>query len=169
MTARAGSVDCMDTTSWLIIATGAGPVIGAVAGALAAPSFTNALRSLASARASRVEHVEASGSDLYANGVPLTETQFRDAFAAMQAELDSLSPPAERNDWELQRQYAAINRLSVLAGTYPQALPIRSNADDAWQWYAQYNRYATRELREDPWTLEGLPGNPVYDRARLRA
>jgi hypothetical protein len=34
--------------------------------------------------------VPASGADLYACGVPLTEAQFREAFGAMQAELDEL-------------------------------------------------------------------------------
>ena len=119
----------MDTTSCLIVATVAGPV----AGALVTPGFTRAVLRLARSRAQRVQHVEASGADLYNDGVPLTETQFREACAAMEAELDQLPPAAERNDWQLKRQYAAINRMSVLAGTYPQAFPIRSNADDAWQ------------------------------------
>jgi hypothetical protein len=52
---------------------------------------------LARARARRVKHVPVTGTELYANGVPLDEAQFREAFAAMQAGLDELSPPAERN------------------------------------------------------------------------
>jgi hypothetical protein len=132
----------MNSTILLIIVTGAGPV----AGALLAPGFTNALLALARARGQKVEHVSASGTDLYNNGVPLTEVQFREAFAAMQADLDRLSPPAERNQWELRQQYAAIDRFSVLAATYPQAFPIRSSADDAWDWYQANNPYATRDL-----------------------
>jgi hypothetical protein len=93
----------MDTTSWLIVATVAGPV----ADALVTPGFTRAVLRLARSRAQRVQHVEASGADLYNDGVPLTETQFREAWAAMQAELDQLPPAAERNDWQLKRQYAA--------------------------------------------------------------
>jgi hypothetical protein len=50
----------------------------------------------------------------------------------MQAELDELPAPAERDEWQPKRQYAAINRFSVLADTYPHAFPIRSHADDAW-------------------------------------
>jgi len=34
-----------------------------------------------------VKHVAVSGADLYHRGVPLDETQFREAFAEMQAEL----------------------------------------------------------------------------------
>jgi hypothetical protein len=132
----------VNTTVLLIIAT----VVGSIAAALLAPGFTKALLALARARAQRVEHVPASGADLYNNGVPLTETQFREAFAAMQADLDRLSPPAERNEWELAQQYAAINRFSVLAGTYPHAFPIRGNADDAWNWYQASNSYAIRDL-----------------------
>ena len=30
----------------------------------------------------------------------------------------------------------------------PAAYPIRSNADDAWQWYAENSRYVTSELPE---------------------
>ncbi len=64
----------------------------------------------------------------------------------MQAELVGLGPQAERSERQLQQGYAAINRFSMLAGTYPQAYPIRSNADDAWEWYAQNNRYVADEL-----------------------
>ncbi len=41
-----------------------------------------------------MRHVPARGTDLYRNGVPLTETQFREVFVAYQAELDELPPPA---------------------------------------------------------------------------
>src|SRR5258708_36467046 len=145
----------MDTTSWLIVDTVAGPVPGA----LVTPGFTRAVLRLARSRAQRVQHVEASGTDLYNDGVPLAETQFREAWAAMEAELDQLPPAAERNDWQLKRQYAAINRMSVLAGTYPQAFPIRSNADDAWQWYAENNRHATCALPPNPVDPPGAHGH----------
>jgi hypothetical protein len=133
-----------EITSLLIAIVG--PILGGIAGALASPGFTGALVRLAKTRAQRVEHVPATGVDLYSNGVPLTEAQFRDAFAAMQDELDQLSPPAERGEWELKRQYAAVNRFSVLAGTYPHAYPSLGNADDAWNWYKDNNPYATRNF-----------------------
>jgi hypothetical protein len=84
-------------------------------------------------------------ASMYASGVPLDEQQFRDAFAAMNAELDELSPPAERNEWELKRQYSAINRFSMLAGTYPHAFPVPSNADEAWDWYQENGPYAVSD------------------------
>ena len=59
----------------------AGPVAGRAAGAT--------LR-LARAKAQHVKHVPASGADLYRDGVPLTETQFREVWAAYQAELAEL-------------------------------------------------------------------------------
>ncbi len=134
----------MDLNTLLIAIVG--PILGGIAGALASPGFTGALVRLAKTRAQRVEHVPATGADLYSNGVPLTEAQFRDAFAAMHDELDQLSPPAERSEWELKRQYAAVNRFSVLAGTYPHAYPSLGNADDAWNWYKDNNPYATRNF-----------------------
>ena len=109
-----------------------------------------ALLALARARARRVKHVPASGSLLYAAGVPLDEEQFRQAFAAMQAELDELSPPAERNPWELLRQSHAINRFSVLAGTYPQPFPILSSADEAWNWYRANGSYVAADDEPQP-------------------
>ena len=144
----------MDTTGWLITATFAGPVLGA----LAAASLIGAVLRLARARAQRVEHVEASGTDLYHNGVPLTEVQFREAFAAMKDELNEL-PAGERSDAETERGHVAMNRLSMLAGTYPHAFPMPGHADSAWEWYAANNRYADRRLTEWPRGLRGLPGN----------
>jgi hypothetical protein len=133
----------MDTTTWLILSTA---VVGPACGALFAPGFIRALLTLARARAQRIQHVPASGTDLYHRGVPLDETQFREVFAAMQSELDELAPAGERSEWDRKRQYAAVNRLSMLAGTFPQSFPMLGNADDAWQWYAQNNPYATAEL-----------------------
>jgi hypothetical protein len=87
--------------------------------------------------------VPVSGAHLYTYGVPLTDEQFREAFAAMNADLGRLPPPAERSDWEMQEQYAAVNRSSVLTGRFPHAYPIRDSADDAWAWYHENNPYAT--------------------------
>jgi hypothetical protein len=101
-------------TDWLIVATIAGPFIGA----LAATAFTGAIRELAAARARSVQHIPASGTDLYHNEVPLTETQFREVFAAYTAELPL---PADRTEWEMKRQFAADQRLAVLTGAHPHA------------------------------------------------
>lgn len=54
----------MNTTDWLIIATAAGPIVAT----LVAPGFIGAVLKLAKARAQRVQHVPASGADLYHNG-----------------------------------------------------------------------------------------------------
>ncbi len=128
----------MDSTDWLITATITGPILAA----LLSPGIARGLRSVATARAQRVRHVPASGTDLYSRGVPLSEAQFREAYAAMQSELDELPPPAERTDWEFKRQYDAVNRLSMLAGTFPQAFPMLGSANQAWEWYATYGPYA---------------------------
>lgn len=145
----------MDSTGWLITATFAGPILGA----LAATSLIGAALRLARARAQRVKHVPVSGEELYANGVPLSESQFRGLWGALYAELDELPPPSDRTDWESKRGYAAINKFSVLTGTYPQAFPLLGDVDRAWDWYATNNRYATSSEPGNPWTLEGLWGS----------
>ena len=99
------------------------PVLAAVIGALLSPSVGKGLLMLAGARARRIKHVPVDGAELYANGVPMDEAQFRAAFAAYQAELDALSPPAERDEWQLARQRAAVQRLAVITGTHPHELP----------------------------------------------
>jgi hypothetical protein len=142
----------VDTTDWLIAATAAGPV----AGALLSPFTGAAVLQLARARARRVQHVAASGADLMRNGVPLTEEQFRDAWAVMQAELDELPSPAERNEWQLKRSYDTINRFSMLTGTFPQAFPMLGDVDSGWAWYAESNRYVTGAAPENPRTLRML-------------
>ncbi len=151
----------MNPNPWLIAIV---PVIlAAVLGAVLSPSMARAVLALARARAQRVKYVPVSGTHLYANGVPLTEEQFREAFAAMNADLDRLSPPAERSEWEMKQQYAAVNRFSVLASTFPHAYPIRSNADDAWAWYQENNPYAASDLpRGTGWRLQP-PGDIVTD------
>jgi hypothetical protein len=163
----------MDTTQWLIVATAAGPILAT----LVAPGFVSAVLRLANARAQRIEHVPAHGADLYARGVPLTEAQFRDVFAAYQAELDELAPPADRNEWEMKRQFAAAQRLAVLTGTHPQAFPNVGDADQAWGWYASNNSYVCRDLPKvhgmpvrtdwlaEPAELLGLPRAPSPRRA----
>jgi hypothetical protein len=113
----------MNPNLWLIAI---GPVIvGAVLGAVLSPGLGRAVLALARARAQRVKYVPVSGAHLYAYGVPLTDEQFREAFAAMNADLGRLPPPAERSDWEMQEQYAAVNRFSVLTGRFPHAYSIR--------------------------------------------
>lgn len=147
----------MDSTGWLIVATFAGPVLGA----LAATGFIAALLKVAKARAQQVKHVPVSGTDLYAKGVPLTESQFRELYAAFQAELDQLPPPAERDQWERERGQAANRKLSVLTGTSPEAFPAFGNVDQSWEWYAGSNRYTIDadygNVRppKSPWGLQG--------------
>ena len=72
--------------------------------------------------------------------------QFRAAFAAYQAELDALPPPAERNEWQRARQVAASQRLAVITGTHPHAFPNLGEPDLAWAWYRDNNPYATAAL-----------------------
>jgi hypothetical protein len=132
----------MNTTDLLILATAAGPIFAT----LFAPGFTGAVLALARARARRVQHVPVSGASLYHSGVPLTETQFRELFAAYQAELTELPPPADRTEWDMKRQYAAAQRLAILTGRHPHAFPNIGDADQAWEWYAANNPYATADL-----------------------
>jgi hypothetical protein len=122
------------------------PVLAAIIGALLSPSVGKGLLTLAATRARQVKHVPVDGAELYANGVPLAEAQFRAAFAAYQAELDELPPPVERNEWEMKRQYAAAQRLAVITGTHPHAFPNLSDPDQAWEWYRDNNPYATAAL-----------------------
>jgi len=124
------------------------PVLAAVIGGLLSPSVGKGLLLLARARAQRIKHIPVSGVELYSNGVPMDEGQFRDAFAAYQAELDELPPPAERNEWEMKRQFAAAQRLAVITGTHPQAFPNLSDPDQAWEWYRENNPYATAGLSQ---------------------
>lgn len=119
------------------------PVLAAVIGALLSPSVGKALLTLAQARGRRIKHIPVDGSELYANGVPMDEAQFRAAFAAYQAELAELPPPAERNEWEMKRQYAAAQRLAVITGRHPHAFPNVGAPDQAWEWYRDNNPYAT--------------------------
>jgi len=133
----------------LIMATVAGPVLAT----LAAPGFIAAVLKLARARARRVKYVNVSGADLYSSGVPMTETQFREVFAAYQAALKKLPPPTERGEWDMERQYAAARRLAVLTGTHPQAFPNLGDPDRAWQWYAENNPYAVGVAPCDPLAL----------------
>lgn len=146
----------MDSTGWLILATFAGPILGA----LAATGLIAALLKLAKARAQQVKHVPVSGTDLWVNGVPLTGEQFRELYAALQADLNQLPPLGERSSDDMERQYVAVRRFSVLTGTFPQAFPALGNVDQAWEWYAGYNRYAVgmdarNALPKSPWGQQG--------------
>jgi hypothetical protein len=122
------------------------PVLAAIIGALLSPSVGKGLLTLAGVRARQVKHVPVGGCELYASGVPMDEAQFRAAFAAYQAELDELPAPADRNEWEMKRQYAAAQRLAVITGTHPQAFPYLGDPDQAWEWYRDNNPYATAAL-----------------------
>lgn len=135
-----GTLPAMNMDIWLP------PVLAAIIGALLAPSVGKGLLALAAVRARRVKHVPVDGTELYANGVPLDEAQFRAVFAAYQAELDELHPPAERNEWEMKRQYVAAQRLAVITGTHPHAFPNVGDPDRAWEWYRDNNPYATAAL-----------------------
>jgi hypothetical protein len=122
------------------------PVLAAVIGALLSPSVGKGLLTLAGARARRIKHVPADGAELYGNGVPMDEAQFRAAFAAYQAELNKLPPPAERDAWQTAQQNAACQRLAVITGTHPHAFPNLGDPDEAWNWYRDNNPYATERL-----------------------
>jgi hypothetical protein len=139
------------------------PVLAAVIGALLSPSVGKGLLTLAGARARRIKHVRVDGAELYANGVPMDEAQFRAAFAAYQAELDELPPPAERNEWEMKRQFAAAQRLAVITGTHPQAFPNLGDPDQAWDWYRDNNPYATTALPRRPGFRLLPPGEIATD------
>jgi hypothetical protein len=141
----------MDATDWLIVATAAGPFLGA----LAATTFTGAIRQLSAARSQRVQHIPASGADLYHNGVPLTEPQFRGLFAAYMSELAELPAPADRTGWDMTRQHAAAQRLAVLTGTHPHAFPNVGDPDQAWEWYAATYRDAPGKPVDSSGTIAG--------------
>jgi hypothetical protein len=148
----------MDTTDLLIAATVAGPVLAT----LVSPGFTGAVLKVAQARARRVKHIDVSGADLYRSGVPMTETQFREVFAAYQAALDELPQPAQRGEWDMKRQYAAAQRLAVLTGTHPHAFPNVGDPDQAWQWYSENNAYATGQEPDDPLAPSKRHGWELY-------
>jgi hypothetical protein len=122
------------------------PVLAAIIGALLSPSAGKGLVTLAGARARRIKHVLVDGAELYANGMPMDEAQFRAAFAAYQAELDALPPPAERDAWQTAQQVAASQRLAVITGTHPHAFPNLGDPDQAWEWYRDNNPYVTAAL-----------------------
>ena len=135
----------MDNNLWLLVIV-AGGVPGAVVASFLNPGIRPAILTLARARAQRVRYVPVDGAELYANGVPMDEAQFRAAFAAYQAELDTLSPPAERDAWQTAQANAAIQRLAVITGTHPNTFPNLGDPDDAWAWYRDNNPYATERL-----------------------
>jgi hypothetical protein len=119
------------------------PVLAAIIGALLSPGVRKGLVTLAGARSRRIKHVPVEGAELYANGVPMNEAQFRSVFAAYQAELDALPPPAKRDEWQTAQQRAASQRLAVITGTHPHAFPNLGEPDQARAWYRNNNPYAT--------------------------
>jgi hypothetical protein len=158
----------VDTTDWLIAATVAAPVLTT----LVTPGFTGAILQLARARARRVKHIDASGADLYSSGVPMTEGQFREMFAAYQAALDELPSPGERTEWDMERQFAAARRVAVATGTHPHAFPNLGDPDQAWGWYAENNPYVTGQVSDEPLAPAGrraLVPYPPWWRPRARA
>jgi hypothetical protein len=48
----------------------------------------------------------------------------------------------------MKRQFAAAQRLAVIAGTHPQTFPNLSDPDQAWEWYRDNNPYATADLSQ---------------------
>jgi hypothetical protein len=122
------------------------PVLAAVIGALLSPSVGKGLVALAGARARHIKYVPVDGAELYANGAPMDEAQFRAVFGAYQAGLDTLPPPAERDEWQKAQQAAASQRLAVITGTHPHAFPNLGDLDQAWEWYRNNNPYATAAL-----------------------
>ena len=140
LSVAAGTLAAMNVDVWLP------PVLAAVIGALLSPSVGKGLLALAGARARRIRHVPVDGAELYVNGVPMDEAQFRSAFAAYRAEMDTLPPPAERNQWQQAQQAAASQRLAVITGTHPHAFPSLGDPDRAWEWYKNNNPYATTAL-----------------------
>jgi hypothetical protein len=145
------------------------PVLAAVITALLSPSVGKGLLALAGARVRRIKHVPVDGADLYANGAPMDEGQFRAVFAAYQAELDALPPVAERNDWQMKQQFAASQRLAVITGTHPHAFPNLGDPDQAWEWYRNNNSYATAVLPHRHGFRLMPPGEVVADLPALVA
>jgi hypothetical protein len=131
--------------TWLLVIV-AGGVPGVVVGALLSSGICSAILALAGARARRVKYVPVDGAELYINGVPLDEAQFRAVFIAHRAELDDLSPPAERDVWQRARANAASQRLAIITGAHPNAFPSLGDPEDAWTWYRDNNPYASARL-----------------------
>jgi len=132
---------------WLILATFLGPVLGAGVAA----GVIGGLLKVANGRAQHVRYVAANGADLYNLGVPLTQAQFREAFAALRTDLATLpAAPGTRNEWDLQRQGEMETRFSVLTGAWPQAFPSTDDIDEAWRWYSAYGPYALRPDVQTP-------------------
>ena len=141
------------------------PVLAAVLGGLLSPSVGKGLLILAGARARRIKHVPVDGAELYANGMPMDEAQFRGAFTAYQAELEALAPPAERDAWQTAQQYAAAQRLAVITGNHPDVFPNLGDPDQAWEWYRDNNPYATAELPRRHGFRLLPPGDIATDRS----
>lgn len=55
----------------------------------------------------------------------------------------------------MKRQFAAAQRLAVLTATHPHAFPNIGDADQAWEWYAANNPYATPSLPH----INGMPAS----------
>jgi hypothetical protein len=128
-------------------------LVSGVAGNLFSGSVTKGLLKLVTTHARHIEHIAATGAQLFEYGVPLDEAQFRDAYRAYQAVQDRLGPAAERNEWQAAEGVAAVRKFSILAGT--ACFPMLGEEDSAWTWYSENNAYATREFPErHGWKLQ---------------
>jgi hypothetical protein len=139
-----------DPLAWTAAIGGA---VAAAACILSSRPAVGAVLSLARARAQHVKYVPVSGTDLYQRGVPLTEAQFREAFAEMRAARNRVPGPAYRDQSQEAQYQAAVKRFSVLAGTYPLDFPELSDPGRAWQWYSANDPYATAEPRRYPYRV----------------
>jgi hypothetical protein len=122
------------------------PVLAAVIGPLLSPSVGEGLIALAGARAPRIKHVPVDDAELYANGVPMDEAQFRSAFGAYQAELDALPrPPTAASGRGHSRPPRLSGRPSSPVPTL-MAPSTSGDPDQAWEWYRNNNPYVTAAL-----------------------
>ena len=103
LSAAADTLPAMNMDIWL-------PPALAASSAPCSPQASGRVSHPGRVRARRIKHVRVDGAELYANGAPMDEAQFRAAFGAYQAELDELPPPAERNEWEVGAPTATRTR-----------------------------------------------------------
>ena len=54
--------------------------------------------------------------------------------------------PPNRNTWQTAQQFAASQRLAVIAGTHPHAFPNFGDPEQGWEWYRDNNPYTTVAL-----------------------
>lgn len=151
-------VGSMTSTELLFVVGILSTGVGTVLGTLLSREVTSAIGRLIRTRAQKIEHVPATGAQLFEYGVPLDEAQFRDAYRAYRAVQDRLGPAPERNEWQAAEGVAAVRKFSILAGT--ACFPMLGEEDSAWSWYSENNAYGTREFPESHgWKL--LPSGTI--------